>query len=266
MSDSQEDIAEDDTHKLHRLSQAVQKVQEIFVEIRGDYPWEGQFQEVIFTKGFQNGAPANIMEPLQAAYAQVKQLGVYYRGGGLAQSCRWTTAELPREEIDVKIIKQGAGIHIQYGYHGSSALDMANLPSRVRVELAQGWSVVFGTSESPRDGEFTTRLAFITSQWEDLVGYTHPWQIGLEGYPWRLGEEGSIFAKALPAEGTWSDDRVMAEAPLCARELPTFIEATREVEIKAMLKPGIDSNWPLKITTASAIDEFTSLSVTYEIN
>jgi hypothetical protein len=48
--------------------------------------------------------------------------------------------------------------------------------------------------------------------------------------------------------------------------MPTFIEATRDVEIKAMLELGRDSNWPLKITLASTIDEFTTLSVTYDIN
>jgi hypothetical protein len=55
---------------------------------------------------------------------------------------------------------------------------------------------MFGTSGSPKDGELTTRLVCITSQYEDQVGYGHPWQIRLEGYPWRIGEEGSICAKA----------------------------------------------------------------------
>jgi hypothetical protein len=101
---------------------------------------------------------------------------------------------------------------------------------------------------------------------EDTTGYTRPWKIRLEGQPWRIGEEGDICAKAFPAEGRWSDDRMMAEAPLCATQLPTFIEATIEGEFKAMLKLRRDSNWPLKITTASAIDEFTSLSATHEID
>jgi hypothetical protein len=48
--------------------------------------------------------------------------------------------------------------------------------------------------------------------------------------------------------------------------MPTFIEATRDVEIRAILKLGRDSNWPLSITLASAIDDKTSLAVTYEIN
>jgi hypothetical protein len=42
------------------------------------------------------------------------------------------------------------------------------------------------------------------------------------------------------------------------------MEATREKEVKAILKFERDSNWPLSITAASAVEEFTSLSVTYQ--
>jgi hypothetical protein len=59
---------------------------------------------------------------------------------------------------------------------------------------------------------------------------------------------------------------MMAEVPLCARQLPTFIEASRPQETRALLKFGRDPNWPLEITAASAIDEFTSLSLTFEID
>jgi hypothetical protein len=48
--------------------------------------------------------------------------------------------------------------------------------------------------------------------------------------------------------------------------MPIFIGASREVEIRSLLKLGKDSNWPLYITLASAIDDKTSLAVTYEIN
>jgi hypothetical protein len=143
---------------------------------------------------------------------------------------------------------------------------MANYPSQVRVELAQGWAIVFGVPSYPRDGELTARLACITSRWDEAAGFTNPWQIRLEGQPWRIGEEGGLCPTALPPNGRWNDDRAMPDAPLCARQMPTFVEATREVEIKGMLKLRRDSNWPLKITLASAIDEFTTLSVTYDIN
>jgi hypothetical protein len=48
--------------------------------------------------------------------------------------------------------------------------------------------------------------------------------------------------------------------------MPTFIEATRVVEIRAILRLGRDSNWPLSMTLASEVDSTTSLSVTCETN
>jgi hypothetical protein len=168
--------------------------------------------------------------------------------------------------IEITVLKLGTGVHIRYGLKDSTALDMANSPAQVRVELAQDWAVIFGVSQSPKDGELTTKLACITSSWEESVGFRSPWQIRLEGQPWRIGEEGSLCVIALPPNWHWSDDRMMLDAPLCARQMPTFIEATRDKEIRSMLKLGRDSNWPLKITLASAIDEFTSLSVTYPIS
>jgi hypothetical protein len=115
-------------------------------------------------------------------------------------------------------------------------------------------------SNQPKDWGLTSRLAMITSQWEEVIrSYTNPWQIRLEGQPWRIGEGGEICAKGFPGIGTWSDDRMMADAPLNAMQLPTFIEAARPVETKAMLRLGMDANWPVSITVAS-------LSLTYEID
>jgi hypothetical protein len=64
--------------------------------------------------------------------------------------------------------------------------------------------------------------------------------------------------------GTWDDENTTPKIPLCAMLQPTFTEATREKEIHALLKFGRDSTWPLKIAGASALDQETSLSVTYE--
>jgi hypothetical protein len=122
----------------------------------------------------------------------------------------WTKEEFPRDEIEVTTIKQGSGIHLQYGLRSSSALDVANMPSRVQVELVKDWSITFGTSENPADAELTNRLIWITSQFEDQVGYRAPWQIRPEGYPWRIGEEGNVCAKAFPPDHGGS-------TPLCKR-------------------------------------------------
>jgi hypothetical protein len=265
-SDSMEDEEEDDTHKLHRLSQAAAKGQKIVVELSGNYQWERQLHEVIFRKEFRIKAPTNIMIPLQTTYAQLTRLGYFYQGEGLPRACRWTTDEITREQIEISVFKYGSDVHIEFSLMESSALDMANLPARIRVDLAQEWSVVFGIPVNPPDGELTTRLACITSHWDPVSGFTTPWQIRLEGQPKRSGEEGDICATAILPQERWDDDRAMADVPLCARQMPTFIETTREIEIRSMLKLGRDSNWPLSITLASAIDEKTSVAVTYEID
>jgi hypothetical protein len=46
--------------------------------------------------------------------------------------------------------------------------------------------------------------------------------------------------------------------------MPTFIETTRPKETEPLLRFGRDSNWPLKITVATAVDQFTTLSITYD--
>jgi hypothetical protein len=157
-----DDEDEDDAHKLHRLSQAVAKGQKIVLEVRGDYQWEGQMQEVIFRKEFRIKPPENTMIPLQAAHAQLIQLGYRYQGGGLPYACRWRTEALTREQIDIAVLKYGSNVHIRYGWKNSTALDMANFPAKIRANLADEWSVIFGIPVNPQDGELTTRLACIT--------------------------------------------------------------------------------------------------------
>jgi hypothetical protein len=82
----------------------------------------------------------------------------------------------------------------------------------------------------------------------------------------RWGETGEIIAKAIPVAGSWDDDRVGEQVPLFAKEMPTFVETTSLKETQGPLKFGRDSQWPIKMTVASAVDEFTSLSVTYSID
>jgi hypothetical protein len=56
-----------------------------------------------------------------------------------------------------------------------------------------------------------------------------------------------------------------AEIPQCAAPPCTYTEASRPKEVKALLKFGRDSGWPLRVTLASALDEENSISVTYPI-
>jgi hypothetical protein len=110
-SDSQEDEEYEDTYKLHKLVQAAQKEQPIVLEIGGDHPWEGGFQEVILAKEFRKiGAPAHILEPLPTAYEHIEWMGVYYQWTGIPQSCLWTIAGLPRDQIDVSVSKSGTEV------------------------------------------------------------------------------------------------------------------------------------------------------------
>jgi hypothetical protein len=145
----------------------------------------------------------------------------------MPQSCVWTSAGRPREEIEARVIKAGRGLHMSCGFRSSTATAMVNLPSRFRVELIDGWSITFGTSVIPSYGELTTRLMYITSQWnESAKQYQLPWQVRLVAQPWRIGETGEVSAQACPVSGTWDDEHTTPKIPLCATLPPTLIEAT----------------------------------------
>jgi hypothetical protein len=262
-----ENEEEEGEHKLKKLAHATTRGQPITVEISGDYPWNGGFEEVVFAKEFKGcPPPKHVLEPLQTAFSGIESLSTLYQGTAIPQSCLWTTAGLPREMITVQAFKRGAGLHLMYGYKDSTAMAMENAPSRFMVELIDRWSITFGTSAVPSDGQLTMRLIYITSQWDETVKqYNQPGQVWLEAQPWRIGENGDVSARALPVTGTWDDDHTTPKISLCAMAPPTFIEATRPKEIQALLKFGRDSAWPSRATEASAIDEETSLSVTYKV-
>jgi hypothetical protein len=81
----------------------------------------------VFAKEYTvEATPSHILEPLQAAYKELEILGRSSQGGGLPQSCRWTSAGLPREQIGVKVVKSGRGIHLSYGFRGSEAKSINN--------------------------------------------------------------------------------------------------------------------------------------------
>jgi hypothetical protein len=100
-------------------------------------------------------------------------------------------------QIEITVFKYGSDVHIRYVWKDSMALDMDNLPAKIRVNPANEWSVIFGIPTNPSDGELTTRLACIASHWEPASGFTTPWQIRLEGQPVRCGEDGDTYAIAL---------------------------------------------------------------------
>jgi hypothetical protein len=159
-----EDEEDQDEHKLRKLAHAAMRGQPVTVEISGDYPWGSGFEEVVFAKEYKGGPPpSHILEPLQLAFKAIESLSSYYQGTGMAQSCLRTSVWLSREFIEAKVIKKGQGFHLSYGYSESWAIDMANAPSRFRVELIDGLPITFGRSAQPSDGELTARLVYITS-------------------------------------------------------------------------------------------------------
>jgi hypothetical protein len=107
----------------------------------------------------------------------------------------------------------------------------------------------------------------ITSQLDSTgLQYIRPWQIHLLKLPIRSGELGTPAARVCKVVGQWDDYRCVRTAPMCAKEIPTFIEATRVKETQALLRFGRDSAWPLKVSFATLASPATSLSITYDIN
>jgi hypothetical protein len=174
---------------------------------------------------------------------------------------------VPREGIEVSVFKAGQGVYVRYGYRQSEALDMRNLPEQIRAILPLDWTVTFGTKEDPVDLELTERMANITSQLDHAgAQYLLPWQVHLVKEPLRTGESGTSTASVCKAVGKWDDYRRVPTPPLCAKEIPTFVEATTVKESQAMLRFGRDSNWPIKITVATIASPATMLAITYDVD
>jgi hypothetical protein len=144
---------------------------------------------------------------------------------------------------------------------------MANLPERIRATLPLDWSVLFGTSESPADLELSNRMVNITSQLDPSNGqYMLPWQVHLVKVSLRTGELGLPTAEVYKAIGRWDDSRRTPTPPMCAKEMPTFVETAAVKESQAMLRFGRDSNWPIKITAATKASPATMLAITYDVD
>jgi hypothetical protein len=90
----------------------------------------------------------------------------------------------------------------------------------------------------------------------------------LAAQPWRTGEEGNVSAQPEPLSqfNTWNQKWTQDKVPLYVTLIPTRVYATRAKESAAFLKFGRDSNWPLSVTLALALDPETSLSITYEVD
>jgi hypothetical protein len=258
-------MMEADEHELRKMEHAIAKGLGVTVEIWEDYAFEVQVHEVIFSKEFRVAQfPAHVLEMYQLAYKEIERIGASFQGG-LPASIIWADSGVPREDIDLKVLKLGQGIIARYSYRKSMALSMANLPERIRAQLPLEWSVQFGTSENPVDLELTRRMANITSQLDPANGqYMLPWQVHLAKASLRVGEFGIPAAEVYKTVGRWDDYRQIPVPPMCAKEMPTFVEATSVKESQAMLRFGRDSNWPIKITVATKASPATMLAITHD--
>jgi hypothetical protein len=229
---------------------------------------ENMYEEILFQReSVEIEAPSNILEPLQFAYQSLEALSQYYQTSGILGSCLWTQSGIPREEMEITVVKSGRGMILTYGWRDGKGLAIEQYPARYSVSLVGGWRVSFGAKISPTDYELTQRLIFITEPWQDATkNYRQPWRVYLSGEPWRIAKPGEISVRALAEEPEDKSGREMnAETPLCAAPPCTFTEATRPKEVKAMLKFGRDSKWPLRVPLASSLDRENSISVTYPI-
>jgi hypothetical protein len=233
----------------------------ITIEIGASYVYDDVTHQAVFSKEVKiTHTPSHVLELLQLSYKQIEQIGLNFQGG-LPASLIWADSGVSREDIEIGVLKIGQGIYVRYAYAQDEALDMKNLPEQIKAALPLGWTVSFGTSANPIDRELTERMAQIT------VSHSHPpWQIHLAKTSLRIGELGTPGAEVYKAIGSWDDFRQIPEPPMCAKEMPTFVEATTIKETQAMLRFGRDSNWPIQITLAARASPSTMVSITYEID
>jgi hypothetical protein len=200
---------------------------------------------------------------MMTAYAELETIGRTFQGGPPYSSMM---LELPRDQIEVSVIKTGEGVHLRYGRKNSSAIDMDSMPDQVQVQLIGGWNVSFGASDNAKDGELSQWLLYITYQLHEITKmYISPWQIRREGLFMRAGEKDQRVAAYCALGNGWDDERQLPPVPFCAKRIPTHYDAARGEETNALLKFGHDNQWPLAISVVFPISSVNTLQITYEV-
>jgi hypothetical protein len=267
-TDSGEDEEGTDAHKLVQIAQAIHKAQPVTVANRGQFKgFQGEQVEIVFQRDHVDPAPDDLRELWREGMSGIVGLSNYYLADELSNALLWSQVDIPREHMDIAVAKVGVGVVVTFTHKGYPGRMMSTLPESYVVPLVKGWAVSFGAQQGAADMELTQYLADATSPWnQTLELYGKPWQVYLSSADCREGLQGEVLLKALPAPPP-------GKAPLAPnQQIPwvavpprTYIEATRPKEIRAMLRFGRDSQWPLKITFASALDEHSSMSVTYAL-
>jgi hypothetical protein len=264
-SDSGEDEENEETHKLHQLHQAAIKELILTVEIKAEYDWGLRKFEAIFFKSSKNTRRIeDLFAPMMTAYAELEVVGRTFQGG-LPFSCMML--DLPRDQVEVSVIKVGEGIHLRYGRKDSMAVEIDDMPDQVQVQLIRGWNVSFGADDNAKDGELTQRLLYITYQQHEITKmFFNPWQIRLEGMFMRAGEKGQRVAGFCALGNGWDDERQLPPVPYCAKSIPTHYDAARGKETNALLHFGFHNHWPLSVSVVFPISPVNTLQITYEVS
>jgi hypothetical protein len=82
----------------------------------------------------------------------------------------------------------------------------------------------------------------------------------------RVGERGRRSANFLVPKGSWDDERQITPIPICAKEIPTYYEATRSKETNALFRFGYDNQWPLQVSMVCAVSNENTIQMTYSVN
>jgi hypothetical protein len=59
--------------------------------------------------------------------------------------------------MEISVAKLGRGVQVTYGYRGARGYAVKNCPSKIRIDLLDKWSIVFGAPETQSDEDLTKR-------------------------------------------------------------------------------------------------------------
>jgi hypothetical protein len=120
-----------DQLKLWKIWRAIQLGGPVMVVIKGQYGWEGAWEEAQFMEDLdimgEAGRPANrffaLNNPLEAIAARPQSIGLEI----ITKSCRvWEISAYVREDTEIQVVKAGCGIQIYHSLHKPTGLGLEN--------------------------------------------------------------------------------------------------------------------------------------------
>jgi hypothetical protein len=98
---------------------------------------------------------------------EIQALCQVYGTEGIPGALLWTAVGTAREKFDIDLSKEGKGVLVKISPKTNPEFTLPSFPARYRVQLVQGWSVVFGTQKTPSDAELTQIMINISSPWDE---------------------------------------------------------------------------------------------------